>query len=42
MSKSARGEAHLKALDGAIHDGKHVMQVRVYYEDTDLSDPPLL
>ncbi len=29
-------------LDGAIRDGKHVMQVRVYYEDTDFSDPPLL
>ena len=30
------------SLDGSIHDGKHVMQVRVYYEDTDFSDPPLL
>ncbi|WIG54054.1 MAG: Tol-Pal system-associated acyl-CoA thioesterase [Afipia sp.] len=29
-------------LDGSIRDGKHVMQVRVYYEDTDFSDPPLL
>ena len=28
---------HLKALDGAIDDGKHVMQVRVYYEDTDFT-----
>jgi acyl-CoA thioester hydrolase len=25
------------ALDGAIVDGRHVMQVRVYYEDTDFS-----
>ena len=25
------------ALDGAIVDGKHVMQVRVYYEDTDFT-----
>lgn len=25
------------ALDGAIRDGRHVMQVRVYYEDTDFS-----
>ena len=25
------------ALDGAIRDGCHVMQVRVYYEDTDFS-----
>jgi acyl-CoA thioester hydrolase len=24
-------------LDGAIHDGRHSMQVRVYYEDTDFS-----
>jgi acyl-CoA thioester hydrolase len=29
--------AHLDPLDGAIHDGKHVMPVRVYYEDTDFS-----
>ncbi|WP_458758119.1 tol-pal system-associated acyl-CoA thioesterase [Afipia sp. TerB] len=36
-SNSAMGEGHLKALDGAIHDGKHVMQVRVYYEDTDFT-----
>lgn len=25
------------SLDGAILDGRHVMQVRVYYEDTDFS-----
>jgi acyl-CoA thioester hydrolase len=24
-------------LDGTIHDGRHRMQVRVYYEDTDFS-----
>ena len=24
-------------LDGAVRDGRHVMQVRVYYEDTDFS-----
>jgi len=24
-------------LDGAIHNGRHVMTVRVYYEDTDFS-----
>jgi acyl-CoA thioester hydrolase len=24
-------------LDGAIHDGRHIMTVRVYYEDTDFS-----
>jgi acyl-CoA thioester hydrolase len=24
-------------LDGAIHNGRHVMAVRVYYEDTDFS-----
>ena len=27
----------MTSLDGAIHDGKHHMQVRVYYEDTDFS-----
>jgi acyl-CoA thioester hydrolase len=27
----------LNMLDGAIRDGKHVMQVRVYYEDTDFT-----
>lgn len=26
------------SLDGAIRDGLHVMQVRVYYEDTDFPD----
>lgn len=30
-------ESHLPHLDGAIRDGKHVMQLRVYYEDTDFS-----
>jgi acyl-CoA thioester hydrolase len=25
------------SLDGAIHDGRHHMQIRVYYEDTDFS-----
>jgi acyl-CoA thioesterase FadM len=24
-------------LDGEIRDGRHVLTVRVYYEDTDLS-----
>jgi acyl-CoA thioester hydrolase len=27
----------VSALDGEIRDGRHVMQVRVYYEDTDFS-----
>jgi acyl-CoA thioester hydrolase len=27
----------INSLDGAIHDGKHHQQVRVYYEDTDFS-----
>ena len=27
----------LAALDGEIRDGRHVMPVRVYYEDTDFS-----
>jgi hypothetical protein len=25
-------------LDGAIRNGRHHMQIRVYYEDTDFSD----
>ena len=25
-------------LDGAIRDGRHRMQIRVYYEDTDFPD----
>ena len=28
---------NLAALDGEIRDGRHVQQVRVYYEDTDFS-----
>jgi acyl-CoA thioester hydrolase len=31
-----RGEATM-TLDGEIRDGRHVMPVRVYYEDTDFS-----
>lgn len=27
----------MSSLDGEIHDGRHVMQVRVYYEDTDFT-----
>src|SRR5947207_15804549 len=27
----------MNALDGKIHDGGHIMSVRVYYEDTDFS-----
>jgi acyl-CoA thioester hydrolase len=30
-------EPGLNALDGDIRDGRHVMAVRVYYEDTDFS-----
>lgn len=30
-------DANTSALDGAIIDGRHVMQLRVYYEDTDFS-----
>src|SRR5215216_3599315 len=26
------------SLDGEIRDGRHQMQIRVYYEDTDFSD----
>ncbi len=33
MSNDAQGHA----LDGAIRDGRHVMAVRVYYEDTDFT-----
>ena len=28
----------LSSLDGAIRDGRHTMQIRVFYEDTDFSD----
>jgi acyl-CoA thioester hydrolase len=28
----------LPSLDGEIRDGRHHMQIRVYYEDTDFSD----
>jgi acyl-CoA thioester hydrolase len=35
MADTAR-ESSL-GLDGEIHDGRHVMPVRVYYEDTDFS-----
>jgi hypothetical protein len=28
----------LSNLNGEIRDGRHHMQVRVYYEDTDFSD----
>jgi hypothetical protein len=27
----------MSSLDGAIRDGRHHMQIRVYYEDTDFS-----
>jgi hypothetical protein len=27
----------MSSLHGAIRDGRHYMQVRVYYEDTDFS-----
>ena len=27
----------MNSLDGEIRDGRHVMQVRIYYEDTDFS-----
>jgi acyl-CoA thioester hydrolase len=30
-------EASKLALDGVIRDGRHIMPVRVYYEDTDFS-----
>ncbi len=28
------------ALDGIVRDGRHHMQIRVYYEDTDLHGFP--
>jgi acyl-CoA thioester hydrolase len=38
MSKERSMTAHPTAhLDGDIRDGRHVMAVRVYYEDTDFS-----
>ena len=27
----------MSPLDGAIRDGRHYLQIRVYYEDTDFS-----
>jgi hypothetical protein len=42
MTAPAGARAPSADLDGAIRDGRHVMPVRVYYEDTDFSDPPLL
>jgi hypothetical protein len=42
MTAPAGARAPRADLDGAIRDGRHVMPVRVYYEDTDFSDPPLL
>jgi hypothetical protein len=30
----------MTGLDGEIRGGRHVMPVRVYYEDTDLAVPP--
>jgi acyl-CoA thioester hydrolase len=32
-----QGVAAMSLLDGVIRDGRHHMQVRVYYEDTDFS-----
>jgi acyl-CoA thioester hydrolase len=37
MNKVVMSKADLKSLDGTILGGKHVMQVRVYYEDTDFT-----
>jgi hypothetical protein len=38
-SRSDRGaDVTLPHIDGEIRDGRHHMQVRVYYEDTDFSD----
>ncbi len=42
MTEPAGARAPRADLDGMIRDGRHVMPVRVYYEDTDFSDPPLL
>jgi acyl-CoA thioester hydrolase len=30
-------EQDFRMLDGSIRDGRHLMQVRVYYEDTDFT-----
>src|SRR5947209_16897578 len=32
-----QGTQAMTILDGEIRDGRHVMQVRIYYEDTDFS-----
>jgi hypothetical protein len=31
----------MSLLDGEIRNGRHHMEIRVYYEDTDFSDPVL-
>jgi acyl-CoA thioester hydrolase len=37
MTGPAMSDGSLPHLDGSIRDGRHVMQVRVYYEDTDFT-----
>src|SRR6476661_10855549 len=37
VSESNRRAADSSSLDGEIRDGRHVMRLRVYYEDTDFS-----
>ena len=37
LSPAVIGLAVAAHLDGAIRDGRHTMQIRVYYEDTDFS-----
>ncbi len=37
MNSSVSPSHNANALDGAVVDGKHSQQVRVYYEDTDFS-----
>ena len=37
VSESNRRAADSSSLDGEIRDGRHVMRLRVYYEDTDFT-----
>jgi acyl-CoA thioester hydrolase len=37
LSDQQRAQVTLPHIDGAVRDGRHHMQVRVYYEDTDFS-----
>jgi hypothetical protein len=41
LEERSRRRRDLTHIDGEIRGGRHHMQVRVYYEDTDFSDRTL-